>query len=332
MESGLRRAVRRVNGVLDERRAVAPFEGEFVGRLENHARSHPRLVRLLPPRRAETPAVAGMKAGEAHGGLGGAEIVSGGKRKREELLIHDGAHRVDAHVPGARRAAPVAKEAREGVVRAVDKFAAEHVPWHGDSLPSVAHRHGAAGGPVTHRGALIWTTDLGRRMRLRRARWRAPDNERAGTVSDASPFDGEYEPPTQGWVRKQVETYEATGGAEGNTLMDTGLPVIIVTTVGAKSGKVRKVPLMRVKDGDSYALVASKGGTPENPSWYYNLSALTRVRIQDGPTPSEYDVREVDGSERQEWWDRAVAAFPPYEEYQEKTDRTIPVFVATPRN
>ena len=146
-----------------------------------------------------------------------------------------------------------------------------------------------------------------------------------------SPFDGEYEPPAQGWVRKQVETYEASGGTEGNTLMDTGLPVIVVTTVGVKSGKVRKVPLMRVENDGDYALVASKGGTPENPGWYYNLAALPLVRIQDGPAVNEYDIREVTGDERAEWWDRAVAAFPPYAEYQEKTERTIPVFVATPR-
>ena len=147
----------------------------------------------------------------------------------------------------------------------------------------------------------------------------------------ASPFDGEYEPPTQGWVRKQVETYEASGGTEANTLMDTGLPVIVMTTVGAKSGKVRKAPLMRVENDGEYALVASKGGTPENPGWYHNLVALPVVRIQDGPPAGEYDVRELDGGERKEWWDRAVAAFPPYADYQEKTERTIPVFLATRR-
>ncbi len=147
----------------------------------------------------------------------------------------------------------------------------------------------------------------------------------------ASPFDGEYEPPTQGWVRKQVETYEASGGTEANTLMDTGLPVIVMTTVGAKSGKVRKAPLMRVENDGEYALVASKGGTPENPGWYHNLAKLPLVRIQDGPAPAEYDIRELSGNERTEWWDRAVAAFPPYADYQEKTERTIPVFLATPR-
>ncbi|MCB0882393.1 MAG: nitroreductase family deazaflavin-dependent oxidoreductase [Thermoleophilia bacterium] len=147
----------------------------------------------------------------------------------------------------------------------------------------------------------------------------------------ASPFDGEYEPPSQGWVRKQVERYEASGGTEANTLMDTGIPIIVMTTVGARSGKVRKVPLMRVEHGGEYALVASKGGTPENPGWYHNLTSMPRVRIQDGATPREYDVTELSGDERQAWWDRAVAQFPPYGEYQHKTARTIPVFKATPR-
>ena len=147
-----------------------------------------------------------------------------------------------------------------------------------------------------------------------------------------SPFDGEYEAPAQGWVRKQVEQYESSGGTEANTLMDTGLPVIIVTMVGAKSHKVRKAPLMRVENDGHYALVASKGGTPENPSWYHNITAMPLVRIQDGPAPAEYDVRELEGDERAEWWDRAVAAFPPYAEYQTKTGgRIIPVLLASPR-
>lgn len=147
----------------------------------------------------------------------------------------------------------------------------------------------------------------------------------------ASPFDGEYEPPAQGWVRRQVETYEASGGTEANTLMDTGIPIIVMTTVGAKSKKVRKVPLMRVEDDGSYALIASKGGTPENPGWYHNLKALSQVRIQDGPAPADYDVRELAGDERAAWWNRAVSVFPPYAEYAQKTERTIPVFLATPR-
>lgn len=147
----------------------------------------------------------------------------------------------------------------------------------------------------------------------------------------SSPFDGEYEPPAQGWVRRQVEQYEASGGTEANTLLDTGLPVVITTSVGAKSGKVRKAPLMRVEHDGAYALVASKGGTPENPAWYHNLVALPLVRIQDGPVPADYDVRELDGEERETWWERAVAAFPPYADYQAKTERRIPVLLATPR-
>lgn len=147
-----------------------------------------------------------------------------------------------------------------------------------------------------------------------------------------SPFDGPYEPPAQDWVRKQVEEFEASGGTQANTLMDTGIPIVVMTTVGARSGKVRKVPVMRVEHNGEYAVVASKGGTPENPGWYHNLKALPYVRLQDGPEVHEYDVRVLDGDERQAWWDRSVAVFPPYAKYQEKTDRTIPVFLATRRS
>lgn len=147
------------------------------------------------------------------------------------------------------------------------------------------------------------------------------------------PVYGEYEPSPAQWVRDQVEEYERSGGQRGNTLMDTGLPVVIVTTRGNKTGKVRKMPLMRVKHDGRYALVASMGGAPTNPVWYHNLKAdPTSVTIQDGPEPFDVEVREVFGDERQEWWDRAVAAYPPYSEYQEKTERRIPVFVATPRS
>jgi deazaflavin-dependent oxidoreductase (nitroreductase family) len=131
-------------------------------------------------------------------------------------------------------------------------------------------------------------------------------------------------------VRDQVEEYEASGGAEANTLRDTGLPVIIVTTRGNKTGKLRKTPLMRVEHGGEYALVASKGGAPEHPVWYYNLEADPEaVMIQDGPEPFDARVRLVTGDERAQWWERAVAAFPPYAEYQTKTDREIPLFVAS---
>lgn len=141
-------------------------------------------------------------------------------------------------------------------------------------------------------------------------------------------LDGEYEPSPRAWVREQVETYERSGGQEANTLRDTGLPVVILTTRGNKSGKLRKTPLMRVEHGGEYALVASLGGAPQHPVWYHNLRAdPTAVMIQDGPERFHAEVREVTGAERDQWWERAVAAFPPYAEYQEKTDRTIPVFV-----
>ena len=143
---------------------------------------------------------------------------------------------------------------------------------------------------------------------------------------------GEYEPSPAQWVRDQVEAYERSGGTEANTLRETGLPIIIVTTLGVKSGKIRKIPLMRVEHDGEYALVASKGGAPSHPVWYYNLKDnKSPIEIQDGPAPEEFDVREVGGEERAQWWERAVAAFPPYAEYQAKTDRQIPVFVASPR-
>lgn len=142
---------------------------------------------------------------------------------------------------------------------------------------------------------------------------------------------GEYEPSPEKWVRDQVQAYESSGGARGNTLRDTGRPVVIVTSMGARSGKIRKTPLMRVEHGGEYALVASKGGAPKHPVWYYNLKANPRVTIQDGPEPFEADVRVVTGDERAEWWERAVAAYPPYAEYQAKTEREIPVFVASRR-
>jgi F420H(2)-dependent quinone reductase len=144
--------------------------------------------------------------------------------------------------------------------------------------------------------------------------------------------EGTYEPSPWAWVRDQVAEYERTGGREANTLRDTGLPVIIVTTRGNKTGKVRKTALMRVEHDGEYALVASMGGAPKHPVWYHNLVAHPdEVVIQDGPEPFAASVREVDGAERDEWWKRAVAAYPPYAEYQERTDRKIPVFVASRR-
>jgi F420H(2)-dependent quinone reductase len=143
-------------------------------------------------------------------------------------------------------------------------------------------------------------------------------------------LQGEYVPSTSKWVRDQVEAYERSGGKEANTLADTGMPVVIVTMRGNKSGSIRKVALMRVEHDGDYALVASKGGAPEHPVWYHNLKAHPdEVLIQDGPEPFPVTVREVTGDERQSWWDRAVAAYPPYAEYQQKTNRQIPVLVAT---
>lgn len=145
-------------------------------------------------------------------------------------------------------------------------------------------------------------------------------------------LQGEYAPSTSDWVREQVELYERTGGAEGNTLRETGLPIIIIETRGAKSGAVRKVPLMRVEHNGEYALVASVGGRPKNPAWYNNLLAHPdEVTLRDGPEPFEVDIREIDGDEKDQWWERCVAAFPTYAEYKAATDRVIPVFVATRR-
>ena len=141
---------------------------------------------------------------------------------------------------------------------------------------------------------------------------------------------GEYVPSMMQWVRDQVETYERTGGREAATLRDTGIPVIIVAMRGAKSGTVRKIALMRVEHHGEYALVASKGGAPDNPDWYHNLVAHpTEVTVQDGPEPFFVHVRLVDGAEYDEWWQRSVAVFAPYASYKEKTSRRIPIFVAT---
>lgn len=145
------------------------------------------------------------------------------------------------------------------------------------------------------------------------------------------PVEGEYEPSPQEWVRDQVAEYEASAGARANTLRDTGIPVVIVTTRGARTGKVRKLGLMRVEHDGQYALVASMGGAPQNPVWYHNLTAdPTALTIQDGPRARDYVARQLEGDERALWWERAVAVFPDYAGYQTKTDRVIPVFVASP--
>ena len=142
------------------------------------------------------------------------------------------------------------------------------------------------------------------------------------------PLTGEYEPSTTGWVRKQVELYESSGGTQGTTIV--GRPVVVVTSRGARSGKLRKNPVMRVEHDGRYAAVASLGGAPEHPLWYYNLLAEPLVEVQDGAVTRDYRARLVEGEEKQQWWARAVEAFPTYEQYQAKTSRDLPVFVLEP--
>jgi deazaflavin-dependent oxidoreductase (nitroreductase family) len=142
------------------------------------------------------------------------------------------------------------------------------------------------------------------------------------------PVRGEYQPSPAQWVRDQVETYERSGGTEGTTLR--GMPVVIVTSRGARSGKVRKNPLMRVEHDGRYALVASQGGAPTHPRWYFNLVADPHVELQDGPKKSDMVAREVTGEEKELWWNRAVEAYPDYADYQQRTERQIPVFVLEP--
>lgn len=142
------------------------------------------------------------------------------------------------------------------------------------------------------------------------------------------PLTGEYEPSTSDWARQQAELYESSGGTKGTSLR--GMPVILLTSVGSKSGKLRKNPLMRVEHDGEYAVVASLGGAPKNPVWYYNLKKNPHVELQDGPVKRDYLAREVEGEERDLWWKRAVEAYPDYADYQTKTTRIIPVFVLTP--
>ncbi len=143
------------------------------------------------------------------------------------------------------------------------------------------------------------------------------------------PLTGEREISPEGWVRDQTETILRTGTTEGVVVYDR--PIVLVTIRGARSGNLRYTPLMRVEHDGRYALVASKGGAPDNPLWYRNLVANPHVELQDGTVTREYDAREVSGEERATWWERSVAAYPPYAEYQQKTDRQIPVFVLEPR-
>ncbi|MFJ7198855.1 MULTISPECIES: nitroreductase family deazaflavin-dependent oxidoreductase [unclassified Streptomyces] len=142
------------------------------------------------------------------------------------------------------------------------------------------------------------------------------------------PLQGEYEPSPQQWVRDQVELFESSGGTQG--IMMRGMPVIILTTRGARSGKIRKTPLMRVEHDGTYAVVASQGGAPKHPVWYHNIVADPRVELQDGPDRRDMNAREATGEEKALWWQRAVEAFPDYADYQRKTDRQIPLFILEP--
>ncbi|MCG0284131.1 nitroreductase family deazaflavin-dependent oxidoreductase [Streptomyces sp. PSAA01] len=142
------------------------------------------------------------------------------------------------------------------------------------------------------------------------------------------PLQGEYEPSPEKFVRDQVELFESSGGTEGTTMR--GMPVVVLTTRGAKSGKIRKTPLMRVEHNGTYAIVASLGGSPKHPVWYFNVLGDPRVELQDGPVRQDMTAREVTGEEKALWWERAVEAYPDYADYQKKTDRQIPVFVLEP--
>ena len=142
------------------------------------------------------------------------------------------------------------------------------------------------------------------------------------------PLSGEYAPSPWDWSREQADKYAESGGAEAADMK--GMPIILLTTVGAKTGKLRKTPLMRIEHGGEYAVVASLGGAPKNPVWYYNIAKNPRVELQDGSVTRDYDSREVFGDEKATWWERAVEAYPDYADYQTKTDRQIPVFVLTP--
>jgi len=142
------------------------------------------------------------------------------------------------------------------------------------------------------------------------------------------PLTGEYEPSTSDWAREQAELFEGSGGTRGTTLR--GMPIILLTTVGAQTGKLRKTPLMRVEHDGEYAVVASLGGAPKHPVWYYNLVKNPHVELQDGAVKRDYLAREVTGDEKAVWWERAVTAYPDYADYQKKTTRQIPVFVLTP--
>jgi F420H(2)-dependent quinone reductase len=141
---------------------------------------------------------------------------------------------------------------------------------------------------------------------------------------------GTYAPSKQQWVRDQVAAYEESGGERANTLRDTGYPVVVITSKGARSGNLRKNPVMRVERDGKYVAIASKGGAPDQPEWYYNFLANPQVDLQDGPVKRTYRARMLEGDERADWWQYSVDTWPTYASYQEKTDRQIPVFLLEP--
>jgi deazaflavin-dependent oxidoreductase (nitroreductase family) len=143
-------------------------------------------------------------------------------------------------------------------------------------------------------------------------------------------LQGEYVPSKADWVREQVAKFEATDGQEANTLRDTGYPIVVITSVGAKSGALRKNPVMRVERDGKYVAIASKGGAPDQPEWYFNFLANPEVELQDGAVKKTYKVRLLEGDERADWWQYAVDTWPTYASYQKKTDREIPVFLLEP--
>lgn len=142
--------------------------------------------------------------------------------------------------------------------------------------------------------------------------------------------DPDYEPSPVDWVREQVERFEQSGGTDGDTLRETGMSIVVLTMRGVRTGKIRKVPLMRVEHNGEYLAVGSQGGAPADPQWVHNLRANAQITLQDRADKQEMTVRELDGDERAVWWDRAVAAFPNYADYRERTERLIPVFLLTP--
>jgi len=152
--------------------------------------------------------------------------------------------------------------------------------------------------------------------------------ESRGIEDERMPLNGVYEPVTSDWARNQAERFERSHGAEDSTLR--GMPIVVLTSVGAKTGKLRKTALMRVEHNGEYAIVASLGGAPQNPLWYYNVKHNPHVELQDGPVKRDYMARELEGDEKKIWWDRAVEAYPDYADYQRRTTRQIPVFLLTP--